>query len=235
MSDISNRLVLSGKITSLPRLSHEMFNEKIYYARLSVPRLSGSEDDLHLTIPGTLLSAIPALNIGDTLHCECTLRSYNITDEAGQRHLLLTAFVDHFLPTVETPDVNQLTLTGVICKPPMYRKTPFGREITDMMVCVDRAHGKRDYIPCIAWGSNARYASRLKPGSKVALTGRLQSRQYDKLLPDGTMETRMTLEVSINRLTFVPTQPSTEATNPSTCQPVPAIPVVIQNGGIMHA
>ncbi|MEG2252073.1 MAG: single-stranded DNA-binding protein, partial [Clostridia bacterium] len=131
---------------------------------------------------------------------EGQLRSYNKVVEGAGR-LLITAFVQRLLPdNGEEENPNRVQLSGALCKPPSYRTTPFGREIADLMVAVNRSYGKSDYIPCITWGRTARYASSLKIGDKVQLVGRFQSRAYQKQMPDGAMINKVAYEVSVSRL-----------------------------------
>jgi len=118
----------------------------------------------------------------------------------GSGRLLFTAFAQRLLPEDNDENPNRVQLTGALCKPPSYRTTPFGREIADLMLAVNRSYGKSDYIPCITWGRTARYAAGLKTGDKVQLVGRFQSRNYQKQLPDGTVITKVAYEVSVSRL-----------------------------------
>ena len=121
--------------------------------------------------------------------------------------LLITAFAQRLLPCSDEENPNQVQLTGALCKPPSYRTTPFGREIADLMLAVNRSYGKSDYIPCITWGRTARFASHLKVGDKVTLLGRFQSRAYQKQLPDGTVIGKTAYEVSVGRLTMADAAP----------------------------
>jgi len=166
-----------------------------------VPRLSGAEDFLPITLSERLLMDSPITN-GSHLCLEGQLRSYNKVIE-GSGRLLITAFAQKLIDC-ETDDENpnRVQLTGALCKPPSYRTTPFGREIADLMLAVNRSYGKSDYIPCIAWGRTARFASGLNVGDRVQLQGRFQSRVYQKQLPDGTVQERTAYEVSVSRLTL---------------------------------
>lgn len=200
MDEQGNYLRLSGIINQSPTYGHEVFGEKFYYATLSVPRLSGAEDLLPITLSERLMEGIP-LDIGMPLTLEGQLRSYNKVIEGAGR-LLITAFAQRILPPDGEENPNQVQLQGALCKPPSYRTTPFGREIADLMLAVNRAYGKSDYIPCIAWGRTARFASGLNVGDHVQLQGRFQSRVYQKQLPDGTVQERTAYEVSVSRLTL---------------------------------
>ena len=169
-------------------------NEPFYAGTLLVKRLSGAVDRLPVTIPGKLL-AINEIDRDQLLLVSGQVRSYNKVVE-GSGRLMVTLFVQSMTPTAENDTMNKVNLVGVLCKPPIYRSTPFGREICDMMLAVNRAFGKSDYIPCIAWGRNAQYASRFHVGDRVRLSGRLQSREYQKLLENGEYMVRNAYEVS---------------------------------------
>ncbi len=139
---------------------------------------------------------------GDTLSIDGQVRSYNkIVEGAGR--LLITAFAQRIVEPDERENPNQIQLTGTLCKAPAYRTTPFGREIADMMLAVNRAYGKSDYIPCITWGRSARFAAKLNVGDKIALTGRLQSRAYQKQMQDGTVVEKTAYEVSVGHLELI--------------------------------
>ncbi len=201
MEETGNYLRLSGILTDTPVYGHEVFGEKFYYATLSVPRLSGAEDLLPITLSERLMDGEGGLRVGQALAIEGQLRSYNKVVEGAGR-LLITGFAQRLLPAGGDENPNQVQLTGALCKLPSYRTTPFGREIADLMLAVNRAYGKSDYIPCITWGRTARFASHLKVGDKVTLLGRFQSRAYQKQLADGTVIGKMAYEVSVGRLTI---------------------------------
>ena len=165
MEENGNFLHLSGVLTDNPVYGHEVFGEKFYYATLSVPRLSGAEDLLPITVSERLMDDTP-LTIGSKLALDGQLRSYNKVIEGAGR-LLITGFAQHLVDPDSDENPNQVQLTGALCKLPSYRTTPFGREIADLMLAVNRAYGKSDYIPCITWGRTARFASHLKVGDKV--------------------------------------------------------------------
>lgn len=194
MENPNNRIVAAGRLDGEPILSHEVMNEPFYTGILLVKRLSGAVDRLPVTIPGKLLACVPPLD-GQLLMMTGQVRSYNkVVDGAGR--LMVTLFAQSISDAQENDTLNKVTLVGALCKPPVYRSTPFGREICDMMLAVNRAFGKSDYIPCIAWGRNAQYASRFGVGDRISLTGRLQSREYQKLLENGEYMTRNAYEVS---------------------------------------
>jgi len=193
-----NALNLTGFIAEMPTFSHDVFGEAFYQFTLAVPRLSGVHDMLPVTASERLLDLVsPEMNL--PLKLEGQVRSYNKVID-GQGRLLITAFAQRLTPPGADENPNAIILTGALCKPPAYRTTPFGREIADMMLAVNRAFGKSDYIPCIAWGRNARYAARLAVGDHIVVEGRLQSRPYQKQLPDGTVLDKVAYEVSVSRL-----------------------------------
>ena len=198
MENPNNRIVAAGRLDGEPVLSHEVMNEPFYTGTLLVKRLSGAVDRLPVTIPGKLLACVPPLN-GQLLMMTGQVRSYNkVVDGAGR--LMVTLFAQNISEAQENDTLNKVTLVGALCKPPVYRSTPFGREICDMMLAVNRAFGKSDYIPCIAWGRNARFAARLSVGDHISIEGRLQSRPYQKQLSDGTLLEKIAYEVSVSRL-----------------------------------
>lgn len=193
MENPNNRIIAVGRLDGELELSHEVMNEPFYTGTLLVKRLSGTVDRLPVTIPGKLMGLLPEEN--SQLLVTGQVRSYNkVIDGAGR--LMVTLFVQSLALSPDNDTLNRVTLTGALCKPPIYRSTPFGREICDMMLAVNRAFGKSDYIPCIAWGRNAQYASRFSVGDRVRLTGRLQSREYQKLLENGEYMLRNAYEVS---------------------------------------
>ena len=194
MENPNNRIVAAGRLEGELELSHEVMNEPFYTGTLLVKRLSGAVDRLPVTIPGKLMGMLPEDRDRQILMTG-QVRSYNKVVEGAGR-LMVTLFAQSLAESAENDTLNRVTLCGALCKPPIYRSTPFGREICDMMLAVNRAFGKSDYIPCIAWGRNAQYASRFGVGDKVRLTGRLQSREYQKLLENGETLSRNAYEVS---------------------------------------
>ena len=206
----NNQLVLVGKVTSDKRFSHEIYGEKFYIFDLSVPRLSGNADIIPITISERLLLE-EDLSVGKNIIIEGQFRSYN-SYENERNKLILTVFAkeikfaeeqeEEFRPSKENVS-NEVTLTGYICKKPIYRKTPFGREIADLLLAVNRAYNKSDYIPCIAWGRNARFCENVPVGTQVKIVGRVQSRQYEKKYEDGTSEVKVAYEVSIASLEVI--------------------------------
>lgn len=208
MENPNNRIIAVGRMEGGLELSHEVMNEPFYTGTLLVKRLSGAVDRLPVTIPGKLLGMLPE-DREQMLLLTGQVRSYNKVIEGAGR-LMVTLFVQSISDVQDNDTLNKVTLTGALCKPPIYRSTPFGREICDMMLAVNRAFGKSDYIPCIAWGRNAQYASRFKVGDKVRLTGRLQSREYQKLLDNGEYLVRNAYEVSAFTLETADAEPAFE-------------------------
>ncbi len=190
----NNEVFLRGTIVSPVAYSHSVLGEGFYEFTLSVKRLSAEVDYLPVTISERLLPEISdqTAEIGIVGQ----LRSYNKIEEE-KSHLILTIFTREIVDPDTLPSSNQINLTGYICKDPIYRTTPFGREITDILVAVNRAYNKSDYLPCIAWGRNARFAGDLVTGDKIELSGRVQSRPYQKKLDENTVVTRTAYEVSI--------------------------------------
>lgn len=205
--DDNNHLKLVGKVTSEKKFSHEIYGEKFYIFNLSVPRLSGNADNIPVTISERLLTN-QDITVGAKLEIEGQFRSYNSYDHEKNR-LILTVFVKdiQFLENQEEEVEfrkdqisNEVVLDGFICKKPIYRKTPFGREISDILLAVNRAYNKSDYIPCIAWGRNARFCENVPVGTEVRIVGRVQSREYEKKYEDGTVEKKVAYEVSVSSL-----------------------------------
>lgn len=206
----NNHLVLVGKVTSDKKFSHEIYGEKFYIFDLEVPRLSGNADIIPITISERLLES-EDLEINKKVIVEGQFRSYN-SYQNERNKLVLTVFAKD-IKFVENQDEeiqaskdfvsNEVTLNGYICKKPIYRQTPFGREIADLLLAVNRAYNKSDYIPCIAWGRNARFCENIEVGTEVKIIGRVQSRTYEKKYEDGTSETKVAYEVSISSLEVV--------------------------------
>ncbi len=198
METENNMLRLCGVIENEPVVDHEVFGEKFYRMELKVPRLSGTFDLLPVTVSERLMDGEVAPGVRISVGGQ--LRSYNKV-VGGSGRLLLTAFAQQLDTPDDAENPNTVQLIGAICKPPSFRTTPFGREIADLMLAVNRSFGKSDYIPCIAWGRTARYAATLQVGDKLKMQGRFQSREYQKQLPDGTVVSRIAYEVSVSRLT----------------------------------
>ncbi len=197
----NNMVTISGKIISNIEFSHEVYGEGFYYFILEVPRLSDSADKIPVTVSERLILK-QKLEIGKIVEIEGQFRSYNSYNSESSR-LVLTVFAREitFLDDekkIKNP--NQIFLNGYICKRPVYRTTPFGREITDMLLAVNRPYNKSDYIPCIAWGRNARYSENLNIGDNIKVWGRIQSREYQKKLESGELITKTAYEISVSKM-----------------------------------
>ena len=202
----NNHLVLVGKIVSEQKYSHEIYGEKFFKIDLEVVRLSSNTDIIPITISERLITDID-LSIGRSVRVEGQFRSYNNYENEKNR-LILTVFAKEITEVNEeemekNEITNEVTLIGYICKKPIYRQTPFGREIADILLAVNRAYNKSDYIPCIAWGRNARFCQNIEVGTEVKIIGRVQSRNYEKKHEDGTVEARVAYEVSIASMEIV--------------------------------
>ena len=195
----NNVVYLTGRVAEEPRYSHQVFGEGFYETKVEVERLSGLVDVIPVTVSERLLGE-GDFEEGKYVSVSGQFRSYNkIAD--GKSRLMLTVFVretNEDLP----PNTNKIELIGYVCKPPVYRTTPFKREIADVLIAVNRAYNKSDYIPCIAWGRNARFAEKLVVGDKVGLSGRIQSREYRKTDENGVESVRVAYEISVNRLSY---------------------------------
>lgn len=197
----NNKVSVIGKIVSEFAFSHEVFGEGFYVVDLEVNRLSDQADVIPLMISERLID-VKESYIGCTVEALGQFRSYN-RHEGTRNRLVLSVFVREIRFIEEFTDytkTNQIFLDGYVCKMPIYRKTPLGREIADILLAVNRPYGKSDYIPCIAWGRNARYAAGFEVGSRVRVWGRVQSREYTKKLSDSQCEKRIAYEVSISKL-----------------------------------
>ena len=206
----NNHIVLVGKVTSDKRFSHEIYGEKFYVFDLSVPRLSGTSDSIPITVSERLM-VNGELPIDTKITVEGQFRSYNSYGE-GKNRLILTVFAKNIILLEDQESEveakkdfisNEVTLIGYICKKPVYRQTPFGREIADILLAVNRDYSKSDYIPCIAWGRTARYCENMEVGTEVKIVGRVQSRQYEKKHEDGTIESKVAYEVSVASLEVI--------------------------------
>ena len=195
----NNVVTIAGQIVEGCVFSHEVYGERFYTFRIASERLSDQVDILPITISERLMDQ-SQLRVGRNVDVLGQLRSYNDYSNKKNR-LILTVFAREIrlLEKAEEKAVNQVMLNGFICKPPVYRKTPFGREISDILVAVNRAYHKSDYIPCIAWGRNARYISTLQVGSGIRIWGRMQSRIYQKRIGE-EIEERVAYEVSVAKI-----------------------------------
>ena len=197
VTEKNNRVYICGTIVSDAVFSHEVFGEGFYEMQVEVDRLSGQADILPVTISERLMGT--GLKKGDELCALGQFRSYNKL-ENGKSRLMLTVFVREVLDYHPGKNPNSIVMSGYICKPPVYRTTPFNREIADLLIAVNRSYNKSDYIPAIAWGRNARFVKGLSVGDRVALSGRIQSREYQKKQPDESFVTMTAYEVSVSKL-----------------------------------
>ena len=208
----NNYLTLVGKVTGEKKFSHEIYGERFYVFNLAIPRLSGNEDIIPITVSERLIKE-DTLSEGKKLLVNGQFRSYNSYENEKNR-LILTVFAKDIMEVEENENeenemvkkdtiTNEVVLVGYICKKPIYRQTPFGREISDILLAVNRAYNKSDYIPCSAWGRNARFCQDLEVGAQVKVVGRVQSRNYEKKYEDGTVQNRVAYEVSIGSLELI--------------------------------
>ena len=190
-----------GEIVSDFVFSHEIFGEGFYMVDVNVPRLSDSNDIIPLMVSERLINVEDDYK-GLSIMVQGQFRSYNRHEERKNR-LVLSVFAREIEFVDETPEsskTNQIYLDGYICKEPIYRKTPLGREIADLLLAVNRPYGKSDYIPCICWGRNARFASNFTVGTRCGIWGRIQSREYMKRISEEDAEKRIAYEVSVSKL-----------------------------------
>ncbi len=200
----NNQVTIIGKISREAEFSHEVYGEKFYVMDVEVPRLSGASDYILVTISNRMCN-VKELYVGQQIAVYGQFRSFNRHEE-GRNKLVLSVFAREmeFLDDMQSGrEENEIFLYGFICKEPIYRKTPLGREIADVLLAVNRSYGKSDYIPCITWGRNARFASGLEVGSRVKICGRIQSREYQKCISDTETETRVAYEVSVSKIELI--------------------------------
>ena len=197
---LNNQVYLSGTICSEPVFSHEVLGKGFYETSLKVKRLSDQYDEIPLTISERMLTEENS-KIGTRMTVSGQFRSYNKIDD-GKSKLILRVFVREILEDDDEKNPNTIEIVGFVCKQPIYRTTPFKREISDMLIAVNRAYNKSDYIPCIAWGRNARYAQTFNVGEKVRILGRIQSREYNKAHEDGSVEKKIAYEVSVGQISI---------------------------------
>lgn len=202
----NNNITLAGVVEREPEYSHEVLGEGFYVFMLKCSRTSGNKDTLPVMISDRLVD-IREIKVGQVVTVSGQIRSFNRHIDDVKSKLILSVFARELeilaqdateLPFEE--NINTVILDGFVCKPPVYRCTPKGREIADVLIAVNRMYGKADYIPCITWGRNARYAGNLDVGTRIDVEGRLQSREYTKKLDDGTEEIRTAYEISVSRI-----------------------------------
>ncbi|MBO5744013.1 MAG: single-stranded DNA-binding protein [Clostridia bacterium] len=202
--NLNNEVKLTGLVDSELKVSHEIYGEAFYSFVLRVMRLSDICDYINVTVSERLLSSLE-LKKGSFVTVNGQFRSYNNYSDTGSR-LILTVFArdivisDEFSQEASGTNPNYIYLNGFLCKMPVYRTTPFGREITDILIAVNRAYNKSDYIPCIAWGRNARFSSNLSVGDNIKIWGRIQSREYQKKISENETITKTAYEISISKM-----------------------------------
>ena len=203
----NNQVNIIGEVVSEFKFSHEVFGEGFYLVDVSVNRLSEMVDIIPLMISERLIDVTKDYK-GMKIEVSGQFRSYNRHEETRNK-LILSIFVRElqFIDDDDMPEdqskSNQIFLDGFVCKPPTYRKTPLGREIADILIAVNRPYGKSDYIPCIAWGRNARYAAGIEVGGHLQIQGRVQSREYTKKINDEEVEKRVAYEVSVCKIDVI--------------------------------
>lgn len=204
----NNNITLAGVVEREPIFSHEILGEGFYVFMLKCSRTSGNKDTLPVMISDRLVD-IREIKVGQVVTVKGQIRSFNRHIDDVKSKLILSVFAREFealtqdatdLPFEE--NANAVTLDAHICKPPIYRCTPKGREIADILVAVNRPYGKSDYIPCIAWGRNARFVGELEVGEHIQIQGRFQSREYTKKISDNEIETRIAYEVSVSKIEY---------------------------------
>lgn len=199
-NEINNKVQIAGEVVSEPRFSHEIYGENFYEFDVKINRLSNSSDTIPVTISDRLLNG-KELKVGKLIDGVGQYRSYNKLDGEKSR-LLLTIFLREFEVKESVEQTNNIQIVGYVCKEPIYRTTPFNREICDVLLAVNRNYGKSDYIPCIAWGRNARFVKNFKVGDKVKVEGRIQSREYQKKVEGEEIQTKTAYEVSLSKISL---------------------------------
>ena len=198
----NNSVEIAGEVVSGPAFDHETFGERFYKFFISAERLSGNKDVVP-AIVSDRLTDIGNITVGKRFRVFGQFRSFNDHSD-GVNHIVLSVFSQD-IEEMEGSDlaINSIWIDGFICKNPVYRKTPQGREIADVIIAVNRQYGKSDYIPCIAWGRNARFVSRLQVGNRIRLSGRIQSRVYNKKISDDEVVEKTAYEVSVSKIDLV--------------------------------
>ncbi|MCL2216621.1 MAG: single-stranded DNA-binding protein [Defluviitaleaceae bacterium] len=227
MENGNNFIDIGGRIYSDFVFSHEIYGEGFYRFDVEVDRLSGNSDVLPVTVSERIVDR-EKMAVGLPVRILGQIRSYNNYVEADRKNkLVLTIFARDVEPlTAQESSPNDVFLDGYLCKPAIYRTTPFGREIADLLVAVNRSYNKSDYIPCIAWGRNARYAGKLEVGHHIRLWGRMQSRQYQKKIDENNILEKTAYEVSVSKVEIIN---DSETSNPEAVRPADSIEDVTEN------
>jgi len=201
---LNSSAIVKGILESEFKFSHEVYGEGFYTFYINISRLSEATDSLPVIISERLIDR-SLLKIGAKVSITGQIRSYNNYSEETKRNKLILTIFARELEIIEDNNIsnpNEIELNGYVCKTPVYRMTPFGREIADILLAVNRSYNKSDYIPCIAWGRNARFSGNLKVGDKIKVWGRMQSREYQKKLENGSVLEKTAYEVSISKLEY---------------------------------
>lgn len=200
----NNKVYLQGVVDCLPTLSHTLLDEQFYTFNLRVARLSGKDDILPITMPEKLMLTT-TIEVGKPLALRGQFRSHNKLED-GRSKLQLSVFCREICEWNSGQNSNIVELNGYICKSPIYRVTPFNREICDILLAVNRSYNKSDYIPCISWGRDAKFAGAMAVGTAVQIVGRIQSREYIKRVDGEEPQTRIAYEVSVSEVTTKTTE-----------------------------
>ena len=201
----NNQVTIAGEVVSEFTFSHEVYGEHFYIVNIAVCRLSNSYDVIPVMVSERLIDVTSDYR-GCVLQVSGQFRSYNRHEENRNRLVLSVFAREAVLASQEDEDEqnpNHIFLDGYVCKHPVYRKTPLGREIADVLLAVNRPYGKSDYIPCISWGRNARFADKFEVGSHIQIWGRIQSREYQKKIAEDQYEKRVAYEVSVSKLEYI--------------------------------
>ena len=201
----NNQVTIAGEVVSEFTFRHEVYGEHFYIVNIAVCRLSNSYDVIPVMVSERLIDVTSDYR-GCVLQVSGQFRSYNRHEENRNRLVLSVFAREAVLASQEDEDEqnpNHIFLDGYVCKHPVYRKTPLGREIADVLLAVNRPYGKSDYIPCICWGRNARFADKFEVGSHIQIWGRIQSREYQKKITEDQYEKRVAYEVSVSKLEYI--------------------------------
>lgn len=199
----NNKVLIGGEIISEAEFSHEIYGEKFLKFTVKTKRLSNQEDIIPVIISERMVKK-EEIELGRYVKISGQFRSYNMQTETKNK-LVLSVFVKQieFTEDEKVLSLNEASFEGYICKTPIYRKTPLGREIADVLIAVNRTYKKSDYIPCILWGRNAKYCENLEIGTKVKIEGRIQSRKYEKKIEDSKVIKKTAYEVSVSKFTTI--------------------------------
>ncbi len=206
MQMCKNEVSLCGRVRQAPAFSHESHGRRFYVVMLETERLSGTVDSIRLLINQEQKLSC-AMEVGTFWRVEGHLRSFNNKTSAGSK-LIIAVLARNIVPGVDGFE-NGVRITGTLCKMPVYRRTPLGREICDMIVAVNRQHGRADYLPVISWGAGARQCAACRVGDQVEIEGRIQSREYIKVTEEGET-TKTAFEISVSHIQILNSQLETE-------------------------